>query len=298
MAGVVVVTGASSGFGALASRALARAGYTVYAGLQSIKGKNYDQVEEIKKYSADNKTDLRSVELDVVDDASVESGISKIIKEAGRLDVVVHNAGHMSYGPAEAFTVEQCAQLYDVNVLGTQRINRVVLPHMRARRQGLLVWVGSSSTRGATTPFFGPYFAAKAAMDAMAVSYASELTRWGVDTSIVIPGAFTKGTNHFAHGSKPEAASVAKEYFEGPYKGVDEQILRGVAALAPPDADVGEVANAIVNVVNTPAGKRPFRVHVDPNNDGSEVVCAVGDRVRSEMYRRLGLEDLLTVQTK
>lgn len=298
MASVIVVTGASSGFGALAVRALAAAGHTVYAGLRDSTGRNADKVREIKDYSATHKVDLRSVELDVVDDTSVANGIAQIIKEAGHLDVVVHNAGHMCYGPTEAFTVAQLAELYNINVLSTQRVNRAVLPHMRSRHHGLLLWVGSTSTRGGTPPFLAPYFAAKAGMDALAVSYAAELTRWGIDSSIVVPGAFTKGTNHFAHASSPETQSVAAEYCEGPYKGVGEQVFKSLQALEPPDADVGEVASAIVKVVNTPAGKRPFRVHVDPSNDGSEVVCAVGDRVRSEAYRRYGLEDLLTVHTK
>ncbi|RFU29778.1 hypothetical protein B7463_g6558, partial [Scytalidium lignicola] len=298
MPSVIVVTGASSGFGALASRALADAGHIVYAGMRATKGRNADKVEEAKAYAAAKKVDLRSVELDVVNDASVEAGINQIIKEAGHLDVVIHNAGHMSFGPTEAFTIEQIAQLYDINVLSTQRINRIALPHMRARRQGLLVWIGSTSTRGGTPPFLAPYFAAKSAMDSLAISYAAELTRWGIDTSIIVPGAFTKGTNHFLHAGAPATTSVTAEYFEGPYKGVDQEILAGLAKLEPADANVADVATAIVNVVNTPAGKRPFRVHIDPSNDGSEIVSAVGDRVRSELYRRIGLEDLLTVHTK
>ena len=85
--------------------------------------------------------------------------------EAGRIDVVIHNAGHMSFGPAEAFTPEQFAELYDINVLSTQRVNRAVLPHMRRRGAGLVVWVSSCSTRGGTPPYLSPYFAAKGAMD-------------------------------------------------------------------------------------------------------------------------------------
>jgi NAD(P)-dependent dehydrogenase (short-subunit alcohol dehydrogenase family) len=70
--------------------------------------------------------------------------------------------------------------------------------------------------------------------------------------------------------------------------------LRGLAGLEPSEADVGEVAKAIVNVVDTPFGKRPFRVHIDPSQDGAEIVNGVADRVRREMYRNIGLEDLLT----
>lgn len=79
-------------------------------------------------------------------------------------------------------------KLYDVNVLSTQRINRAVLPLLRKQGRGLVVWVGSSSTRGGTPPYLGPYFAAKAGMDAMAVSYAGELARWNIETTIVVPG--------------------------------------------------------------------------------------------------------------
>jgi NADP-dependent 3-hydroxy acid dehydrogenase YdfG len=72
--------------------------------------------------------------------------------------VVVHNAGHMVLGATEAFTPEQLAAVYDTNVLSTQRVNRAVLPHLRAQGDGLLVWVGSSSTRGGTPPYLAPYF--------------------------------------------------------------------------------------------------------------------------------------------
>ena len=294
MSQVIIVTGASSGFGALAARALARAGHTVYATMRETAGRNAVQVAEVRKYSADNKVELRSVELDVASDASVAAGVQTILAECGRLDVIVHNAGHMSFGPAESFTPEQFAELYDINVLSTQRVNRAALPYMRRRGSGLLVWVSSSSTRGGTPPFLSPYFAAKAAMDSLAVSYASELTRWGIETSIIVPGAFTRGTNHFVHAGAPADKACQTEYDQGPYAGVAAQALRGLASLEPVGADVGEVAKAIVNVVDTPSGKRPFRVHIDPSQDGAEIVNGVADRVRREMYRNIGLEDLLT----
>ncbi|CAM5774681.1 short-chain dehydrogenase/reductase [Labrys miyagiensis] len=290
---VIVITGASSGFGALTARALAKAGHTVYAGIRATQTRNTKAVAEAAGFARENSADLRTVELDVADAASVETGIAGIIAEEGRLDAVVHNAGHMSFGPAEAFTPEQFAELYDINVLSTQRVNRAVLPHMRKAGKGLVVWVSSSSTRGGTPPYLSPYFAAKAAMDSLAVSYASELTRWGIETAIIVPGAFTKGTNHFAHSGSPADTARASEYNDGPYKGVPEQALKGLASLEPADADAGDVAVAIVRVVGMPFGSRPFRTHVDPSQDGAEIVNGVADRVRAEMFRRIGLEDLL-----
>lgn len=294
---IIVITGASSGFGALAARALAHAGHIVYASMRATTGRNAPQVAEVARYAAEHRVDLRTVELDVASSDSVDAGIASIVADNGRLDVVIHNAGHMAFGPAEAFTPEQFAELYDVNVLSTQRVNRAALPQLRKQGKGLVIWVSSSSARGGTPPYLSPYFAAKAAMDSLAVSYAAELTRWGIETSIIVPGAFTKGTNHFAHAGKPADQDRGDAYDNGPYAGVSEQALQGLAALEPADADVADVAQAIVEVVDTPFGRRPFRVHIDPSQDGAEIVNGVADRVRSEMFRRIGLEDLLKARS-
>jgi NAD(P)-dependent dehydrogenase (short-subunit alcohol dehydrogenase family) len=290
---VIVVTGASSGFGAMTARALATAGHTVYAGMRATETRNAKAVADAAAFATEHDVDLRTVELDVASDTSVEAGIARIVADAGRLDVIMHNAGHMSFGPAEAFTPEQFAELYDINVLSTQRVNRAALPYLRKQGKGLVVWISSSSTRGGTPPYLSPYFAAKAAMDSLAVSYAAELSRWGIETSIVVPGAFTKGTNHFAHSGSPADQARAAEYNDGPYKGVPEKALQGLAALEPVDADPASVAAAIVDIVNRPFGARPFRVHIDPSQDGAEIVNGVADRVRAEMFRNIGLSDLL-----
>ncbi len=226
---VIVITGASSGFGALAARALARAGHTVYASMRETTGRNAPQVAEAQTYAADHGADLRTIELDVAAEASATAAIEQIVAAHGRLDVVIHNAGHMVFGPAEAFTPEQLAELYDVNVLSTQRVNRAALPQLRKQRRGLVIWVSSSSSAGGTPPYLG-----------------------------------------FA-----------------------DEVRKGFASIVPADADVSAVAEAIVRVVETPFGRRPFRVHVDPTQDGAEVVNAVSDRVRAELLRRIGLGDLL-----
>src|SRR2546427_278655 len=291
---VIVITGASSGFGALAARALAQAGHTVYASMRGTTGRNAPQVGEAQKYAAEHGVDLRTIELDVASQASADAAIQKIVTAHGRLDVVIHNAGHMVFGPAEAFTPEQFAQLYDINVLSTQRVNRAALPHLRKQRRGLVIWVSSSSSAGGTPPYLAPYFAAKAGMDALAVVYARELTRWGIETSIIVPGAFTGGTNLFAHSGSPADKARVAEYEAGPYRGFANEVREGFASIVPADADVAAVADAIVKVVDTPFGKRPFRVHIDPTQDGAEVVNMVSDRVRAELLRRIGLTDVLT----
>jgi NAD(P)-dependent dehydrogenase (short-subunit alcohol dehydrogenase family) len=294
MKNIIVITGASSGFGALAARALAGAGHTVYASMRDTTGRNSPQVEAVERYAAEHGVELRAIELDVASQDSADAAIARIVAENGRLDVVIHNAGHMAFGPAEAFTPDQLADLYDVNVLSAQRVNRSALPQLRRQGQGLVVWVSSSSARGGTPPYLAPYFAAKAAVDSLAVSYAGELARWGIETSIIVPGAFTSGTNHFKNSGRPDDKARNAEYDNGPYAGIAGAILQGLAACEPPDADVGAVADAIVHVVDLPFGKRPFRTHIDPSQDGCEIVNGVADRVRAELLRRIGLADLLS----
>src|SRR5271156_5344271 len=200
---VILVTGASSGFGAKTGRALADAEHVVSAGMRDIGGRNAQAADTARLYANQHGVTLRPIEMDVSDQASVDAAVSAVLAQARRIDVVIHNAGHMVLGPTEAFTPEQIAAVYDTNVLSTQRVNRAVLPAMRAQRDGLVLWVGSSCSRGRTPPYLGTYFAAKAAEDALAVSYAAELTRFGIETTIIVPGAFTTGTNHYPHAGHP-----------------------------------------------------------------------------------------------
>lgn len=290
---IILISGASSGFGAGAARRLADAGHVVYAGMRATTGRNAPQVQAAADYAKEHDVDLRSVEMDVASDESVDAAVASIMAEHGRLDVVVHNAGHMVTGPAEAFTPEQLASSYDTNVISTQRLNRAALPHMRAAGRGLVLWVSSSSVKGGTPPYLAPYFAAKAAMDSLAVSYAAELARWGVETSIIVPGSFTSGTNHFANGGTPVDTATAEEY-ELHYAGMMRQVASKLAALAPAGTDASIVADEIAAIIDLPHGQRPFRVHVDPADDGSAEVSEVADRIQNQFKMRIGLQDLVT----
>jgi len=238
---IIVVTGASRGFGRLASNALARAGHTVYASMRDTAGRNAARAAEAGEFARQNGVDLRAIELDVASQASVDAAIAAIISEHSRLDVVLHNAGHTVYGPSEAFTPEQLAQLYDTNVLGTQRVNRAALPQLRKQGLGLVLWMSSSSARGGTPPYLGPYFASKAAMEALAVSYACELARWGIETSIIVPGSFN--SYHYAHSGRPADATRAEEYADGPTADISEIALKGLAALAPKESTMSPIAS-------------------------------------------------------
>jgi NAD(P)-dependent dehydrogenase (short-subunit alcohol dehydrogenase family) len=294
---IIIISGASGGLGRLSALALARAGNTVYASMRETSGRNKRIADEYAEIAAQENLDLGVIEMDVGNQASVDTAIERIVSEQGRLDVVIHHAGHMSYGPAEAFTVEQLGQLYDVNTLSTQRVNRAALPHLRAQRRGLLLWVSSTTVKDAWFPYLAGYFAAKTAMEQLAVSYAGELARFGIETSIVMPGAFSQGTNHFMHAMTPADRERAAIYASGPTADLGDKVLAGTDSLEPADTDPEAVARAIVEIVAAPRGKRPFRVTVDPAQNGAEIVAAMSGRLRADFLRRNGLSDLLSPAT-
>lgn len=176
----VLITGAGSGFGLLAAKTVARDGHIVYGGLLSLPGPH--------DANKDEAAPVRDVILDVTNDASIKAAVEKILSETGRIDVVVHNAGHMCMGPAESFSPEQMHEYYEVNAVGTHRINQVVLPLMRKAGRGHIVWMSSSSVKGGAGPLLAPYFAAKAAMHALAITLSTEIACWGIETTIIVPG--------------------------------------------------------------------------------------------------------------
>ncbi|QGZ41748.1 NADP-dependent 3-hydroxy acid dehydrogenase YdfG [Pseudoduganella flava] len=287
----ILVTGAGTGIGLHTVRALALAGHTVYASMRDIDGRNAAKARELRDWGFAHGADVRAVELDVLSQASADAAVQAIVAARGRLDAVVHNAGHLVIGPTEAFTPEEITQVFDTNFLGTQRVNRAVLPVLRRQRKGLVLWVSSTTVRGGFPPFLGPYAAAKAAMDSLAVSLSYELARFGIETSIVVPGAFTAGTDHFPKAGGPADTETAAAYAR--YDGLMDQVGARLAELSPPEADPAAVGAEIARIVGLPHGTRPFRSVVDFIDDGAAAVTEVAERVREEFAHRIGIADLL-----
>jgi NAD(P)-dependent dehydrogenase (short-subunit alcohol dehydrogenase family) len=152
---VVIVTGSSSGFGRLTAQTLARRGYTVFATMRGVEGKNVAAAADLRKLAAREGLALQPLELDVTDDASVEHAIGQVLATAGRIDVLVNNAAVGYVGPIEGFTPEQVRAQFETNVVGVLRVNRAVLPQMRRQGAGLLVYVSSGIGR-LVSPFVAP----------------------------------------------------------------------------------------------------------------------------------------------
>src|SRR5256886_10115489 len=160
MSKTILITGASSGFGRDTAETLHRAGHTVYASMRGVQGKNREAAEALRKLG------VKTMELDVSDDASVKAGVENVLAEAGKIDVLVNNAGIASAGVTEAFTTEQAKAIFDTNVIGLLRVTRAVLPSMRRRHDGLIINIGSILGR-VTFPFIGIYCSSKLAVEAL-----------------------------------------------------------------------------------------------------------------------------------
>lgn len=291
MKSVILVTGAGTGIGKLSALALAEAGHIVYASMRDVEGRNCARAEELRAISAQKGIALMPLELDVLSQDSADAAAATIVREQGRIDVVMQNAGHLVVGPSEAFTPEEMMKVFDTNLFGAQRVNRAVLPYMRKQESGLVLWISSTTTKGGFPPFMGPYGAAKAAMDSLAVTLAYELARFGVETSIVVPGAFTSGTDHFPSAGKPADSARAAAYAR--YDGVMDKIGERLSALTPPDADPKAVADEVVRIVGMEKGTRPMRSVIDFVGDGAAQVLQVSERVRIDFAKRIGMGDLL-----
>jgi hypothetical protein len=128
-------------------------------------------------------------------------------------------------------------------------------------------------------------------MDSLAITLSYEVARFGIETSIVVPGAFTKGTAHFPNAGKPVDTVTAAAYAR--YDGLMDEVGARLSALMPDDADPAAVADEIARIVHLPAGTRPFRSVVDFIDDGAAAVTEVAERVREDFAQRIGIADLL-----
>jgi NAD(P)-dependent dehydrogenase (short-subunit alcohol dehydrogenase family) len=174
---VALVTGASSGIGRAAARALAEAGFEV-AGTS----RNTAKVTAVDG--------VRFLDLDVASDASVHAVVGQVIERSGRIDVLVNNAGLGAAGAAEESSVDQDQRVFDVNVFGVIRMTKAVLPHMRARGSGRIINI-SSVLGFVPAPYMASYAAAKHAIEGYSESVDHEVREYGVRVLLVEP-AYTK----------------------------------------------------------------------------------------------------------
>jgi len=278
---VVLVTGASTGFGRLIAETLARHGHTVFATMRDPGGRNARNAEELRALARRESLPLHVLELDVTDDGSVERAVASVVEQAGRIDVAVNNAGYVLAGLAEAATPEQAQRIMDTNFFGSVRVNRAVLPYMRRQRSGLLLHISSGAGR-VVIPSFGFYCASKFALEALAESYRYELAPQGIESSIVEPGAYQTPV----FGNIVMAADEARTDTYGAANQIGPKVSAALTAAA---GNAQEVADAVLQIVETPAGQRRLRYRVSAASLGVDEINALSESVQAKVLEAFGL---------
>jgi NAD(P)-dependent dehydrogenase (short-subunit alcohol dehydrogenase family) len=281
---VVVITGASTGFGRLTAELLARSGYTVVATMRDVGGRNAGAAGEIRALSTRESLDLRVAEMDVTEDASVERCVREVIDRDGRIDVLVNNAGFGYMGLLESFTIGQARQIIDTNVLGALRTIRAVLPHMHRQKSGLLIQISSGAGR-VVLPSMGLYCASKFALEALTEAYRYELANVGIDSVSVEPGAYpTAIFGKIEGGAEPD-----RERAYGRARELAEKVGGTISAST---ADPMEVAEALQSIIETPTGKRALRYRVGRGAPGVETINSVCAQVQDEFLKAFGIAEI------
>jgi NAD(P)-dependent dehydrogenase (short-subunit alcohol dehydrogenase family) len=279
---VVLITGASTGFGRLFAETLARRGHTVFATMRDPGGRNAKNASEIRSLAEKESLPLHVLELDVTDDASVEQAVRTIVEPAGRIDVAINNAGYALTGLAEAVTTEQAQQLMDTNFFGPVRVNRAVLPYMRRQRSGLLIHVSSGAGR-LVAPSLGFYCASKFALESLAEAYHYELAGQGIESTIVEPGAYQTAV----FGNMVMAADEARLDTYGAARQIPAKVGGALTGSA---GNAQEVADAVLRIVETPAGQRELRYRVSPGPSlGVDEINAVCEKVQAGVLEAFGI---------
>ena len=285
MTKTILITGASTGFGRDTAETLARAGHNVFASMRDPKVKNRLHADTLRGQ------DIEVVELDVTDTQSVDRAVAAVIAKAGRIDVLINNAGVLAAGVQEAFTPEQATALFDVNVIGLLRVTRAVLPDFRRHDDGLIINVGSILGR-VTFPFFGIYGASKFAVEALTDSFRYEVSQLGIDVVLVQPSAYP--TQLFASATQPADTGRTAEY--GSLGEIPDAMFQQFDSMfsGPGTPDPSDIAQAIAYLIDTPKGERPARTIVG-TSFGADTLNDAAEPVQASAVEAFGLGHLATV---
>ncbi len=173
---VALVTGASSGIGFDAAIKLKNNGFIVYGAARRVEKLNELESKGVK-----------TIQLDVTKESSMTNCVDSIVKQEGRIDVLVNNAGYGSYGAIEDVSMEEARRQIEVNVFGLARMSQLVLPYMRKHNFGRIINISSMGGK-IYTAFGGWYHATKFAVEALSDCMRLEVEEFGIDVVLVEPG--------------------------------------------------------------------------------------------------------------
>jgi len=232
---VALVTGVSSGIGKATAARLSETGYRTFGTVRTPIG-------------AEGNVEI--VSLDVRDPASVEEGVATVFESAGRIDVLVNNAGASLLGAAEEMTVEEARDLFETNLFGLMRMTQAVLPAMRRQRFGRIVNI-SSVLGFLPAPFMSAYAATKHAVEGYSESLDHEVRGFGVRVSVIEPGFTKTGLGH----NTQTAQRLLPEYGD-----VRERVLERLTDNIERGADPADVARIVACAVTARAPRLRYQV--------------------------------------
>ena len=252
MTKIAVVTGSSSGIGYETSLLLARNQYSTYASMRNLK-----KSDELLKIASKENIPLKVIQLDVDDDRSVSNAIDSIVKENGRIDVLVNNAGFDLFGSLEELTIEEIKGQFETNFFGAARVTKSVIPTMRKQGSGIIINVSSIGGRIGLVPCNTMYHASKFALEGFTESLRHELTEFNIDVILIEPGVIR---SNFV-----ENIRTAKNYDSNnsPYAKTVQKVFEGFEPMLANASDPKEVAQVILNAANSSSPNIRYTVGKD-----------------------------------
>jgi len=230
------ITGASAGMGLALTRAVLTRGDYVIATARSLKA--FDELRQDPKIDG---TRLRFLTLDVTSPmGEIQERMDEALAIWGRIDVLVNNAGRLTYGASEELGAEGIMQDMYTNFVGSINVTNAVLPSMRARRDGTVVFIGSRSAYRTTIPGAASYSASKAALHSYAETLSAELEHFNIRVTIAVPGGFATKINAPTRSGTPLAGYET-------LRAQLDKFVQNYAKIPKGDPDLG--MNALVDVV-------------------------------------------------
>lgn len=252
MSKVAVVTGSSSGIGYETSLLLARNQFITYATMR-----NLNKSERLQEIASKEKIQLIVTELDVNNDKSVEDAIGSIIKENGKIDLLVNNAGYALFGPFEEASIEEIRQQFETNYFGMIRATKAVIPTMRKQGSGTIVNISSVGGRIGLTPFGTAYHASKFALEGFTESLRHELAEFNINIILIEPG--------FIRSNFMDNIKTVKGFdsTKSPYAKTAQQLFQGLESFIASSSHPADVAQVILDAVNSPKPEIRYPVGKD-----------------------------------
>jgi NAD(P)-dependent dehydrogenase (short-subunit alcohol dehydrogenase family) len=248
---VAIVTGSSSGIGYETALILARNGFRTYASMRNLeKGKTISDI------ATKEELELHTVKLDVTDERSVTDAIKTIKAEAGRIDVLVNNAGYGLAGSLEDLSMSEIKAQFETNVFGLIRVTQAVLPTMREQKSGIIVNISSIGGKVAI-PLQSPYHSTKFAVEGLSESIAYDLEPFGIKVVIIEPGAIK---TNFETGM---VVAQNTQNPNSPYYNTMQKLQNSINSHFKNGTTPAKVAEVILNAITTPNPNQRYTVGED-----------------------------------